>query len=90
MKIIFEKVSEINFLPIINFIKIGNIFYITFGIHKYLLHFRFGKSIFDGHYSSASDNSRIQINTTTSSLSLASFVYGGSVKDDATYSVYYR
>ena len=47
MKVIFEKASEINFLPIINFIKIGNIFYITFGIHKYLLHFRFGKSIFD-------------------------------------------
>ena len=47
MKVIFEKVSEINFLPIINFIKIGKIFYITFGIYKYLLHFRFGKSIFD-------------------------------------------
>ena len=49
-----------------------------------------GKTIFDGHYSSASDNSRIQINTTTSGLSLVSFIYGGSVKDDATYSVYYR
>ena len=49
-----------------------------------------GKTIFDGHYSSASDNSRIQINTTTSALGLASFIYGGSVKDDATYSVYYR
>ena len=47
MKIIFEKASEINFLPIINFTKIGNIFYITFGIYKYLLYFRFGKSIFD-------------------------------------------
>ena len=49
-----------------------------------------GKTIFDGHYSSASDNSRIQINTTTSALSLVSFIYVGSVKDDETYAVYYR
>ena len=47
MKVIFEKTSVINCLPVINFTKIVNIFYITFGIYKYLLHFKFGKSIFD-------------------------------------------
>lgn len=47
MKIIFEKVSGINFLPIINFTKIGKVFYITFGIYKYMLNFKFGKTIFD-------------------------------------------
>ena len=49
-----------------------------------------GKTIFDGYYSSASDNVRIQIYTGPSSISLATFIYGGSAKDDVTYSVYYR
>ena len=40
MKVSFEKTSAINFLPVINFIKLGNIFYITFGIHKYLIHIK--------------------------------------------------
>lgn len=47
MKIIFEKISGINFLPIINFTKIGKIFYITFGIYKYLLNFKFGSYDYD-------------------------------------------
>ena len=41
MKVIFEKTSAINFLPIINFIKVGNVFYITFGIYKYFVHIKF-------------------------------------------------
>lgn len=47
MKIIFEKITGINFLPIIDFTKIGKIFYITFGIYKYLLHFKFGGYNYD-------------------------------------------
>lgn len=47
MKVIFEKTSGINFLPIINFTKIGKIFYIIFGIYKYMVLFKFGKTIFD-------------------------------------------
>ena len=47
MKVIFEKTSGINFFPIINFTKIGKIFYITFGIYKYLLHFKFGSYNYD-------------------------------------------
>lgn len=47
MKVIFEKTSGINILPSIMFIKISKIFYITFAIYKYMVLFKFGKTIFD-------------------------------------------
>ena len=47
MKVIFEKISGINFLPIINFTMIGKIYYITFGIYNYLLHLKFGSYNYD-------------------------------------------
>lgn len=47
MKVIFEKTSAINVLPNITFVKIGKIFYITFAIYKYMVLFKFGKTIFD-------------------------------------------